>query len=203
MSQNFKRLKSILREHNTIDALETLVASGCDENVLSAILDLIHRDWPGLDASLKKTGLSRKQLKAAIGRFLAVADTIEQINRKSSGLLLLHGSGFDYLRNLPNALRIYAAFLEQPFRGLGRVRSPVLHAWKFYLTQHVIEHTKEPHDEEVAALIDAVLPEGKRTKDRKHGGAKTYDAIAQKEWRLEHYKRTAEILGNARKPAYK
>ena len=199
MSQKLEPLKSILREHNAIDALETLVASGCDENVLSAMLGLIHRDSPGFDTSLKKTGLGRKQLKAAIRRFRAVADTIEQINRKSFGLLLLPGSGFDHLRVLPNTLRVYAVMVERPTRALGRVRYPELHAYKFYLTQHVIEHTKEPHDEEVAALIDAVLPEHKRLEDRKQGGTKTYDAVAHKQWRRTHYRRTADALGESKK----
>jgi hypothetical protein len=159
------------------------------------ILDLIRQDWPGLDTSLRKTGLSRKRLKAAIGRFLAVANTIEQINGKSFGLFLFHGSGFDYLRVLPTTLRIYAAMLERPTAALGPVRYPMLNGYKCYLTQHVIERTQDPHDKEMATLIYAALPENKRHEDQKYGGPKTYDAIAQKQWRRDHYHRTADILG--------
>jgi hypothetical protein len=201
--RKFVTLESTLREHNAVGALKTLVASGCDEACLLSILDLIRQDWPGLDTSVKKTGLSRKQLKASIRRFRAVADTIEGINHKTFGLLLLPPSGLARLRDLPGTLRIYADMLERPVAVLGSVRYPALHAWKFYLTHHVIGITSDPHDKEVAELIDAVLPEAKRSEDRKQCGAKLYDANAQKQWRRSHYRRTEEVLAEARKKASK
>lgn len=199
----FVALGSTLREHNAVGALKTLVASGCYEACLLPLLDLIRQDSPGLDTSVKKTGLSRKQLKACIRRFRGVADTIELINHRGFGLLLLPPSGLRNLRDLPGTLRIYSDMLERPVAVLGSVRYPALHAYKFYLTHHVIEITSDPHDKEVAELIDAVLPAGKRSKDRKQGGAKLYDASAQKQWRLTHYRRTEEVLGVARKKAPK
>jgi hypothetical protein len=203
LSRKFVALRSKLHEHNAIDSLKALVTSGCDEACLLPILDLIRQDWPGLDTSVKKTGLSRKQLKASIRRFREVADTIEGINHKTFGLLLLPPSGLAKLRDLPGMLRIYADMLERPVAVLGSVRYPALHAWKFYLTHHVIGITSHPHDKEVAELIDAVLPEAKRSEDRKQGGAKLYDANAQKQWRRSHYRRTEEVLAEARKKAPK
>lgn len=198
-SRKLFRLDSILCEHNAIDALEALVASGCDKTRLLSTLELIRQDWPGFDTSRTKTGLNRKRLKRAIGRFRSVADEIARINRESFGLLLLPGSALHGLRDLPDALRTYAAMLDRPIRALGPVRYPTLHVYKFYLTQHVIESTTHPHDKEIAALIGAVLPEDKRREDRKQGGKKTYDAVAHKQWRRDHYLHTADVLGERKK----
>jgi hypothetical protein len=189
----------VLGSHTAIEALKTLVMSGCDEKRVLSILTMIRQDWPGLDTSEARTGMSRKRLKAAIGRIRGVADEIARFNRERFGLLLLPGSGLSHWRDLPDTLRIYAEMLEQPSSLLGQARYPTLHAYKFYLTQHVIESTAGPHDEEVAALIDDALPEYKRVKDRKHDCSKTYDAVAHKQWRLASYKDIALALDERKK----
>src|SRR5690349_2283226 len=107
---------------------------------------MIHDDFLGLDTSKTKTGLERKPLNAAIRRIRGVADEIARINREGFRWFLLPGSGFEHLRDLPDALKAYADMLERPIKVLGQERYPSLHFYKFQLTQYVIERTSGPHD---------------------------------------------------------
>ena len=189
----------LLREHGALQAFNDLTSAGCDRVVLHSTLHMIHSDFPGFDSVKRLTGLDRKGLKAAIKRFRRVALEIQAINLEHFGLTLLPPSSFTSLGNLPTMLETYAKLLERrPLTLLGRVRNPVLHYQKFCLTRHVIEssHDNKPHDEEVAAIVDAVLPPGKRRNDKKSGTGqpKTYDAVAHKQWRFEYYEKLARLL---------
>jgi hypothetical protein len=187
-------IESILAQHQALDAMNSLVNSGCERPQLLALLDLINQGFPGFDTPQGMTGLSKKQLGLTIKRLLGVANEMAAINKHAFGLTLLPPSSFGYLRHLPDAVRSYAAILCAPMSFAGRVRRPTLHVYKFYITRHVIDSTKKPHDEEVAALIGAVLASKKGLSEKNPGRARTYDAVAHKQWRHLHYLRLAADL---------
>jgi len=192
---SFEAIELLLRENGAIRALKDLIAAGCDRGVLLSLLHVIHSDFPGLDTQKTRTGLDSSRLKLAIKRFRQVADEIEAINQRHFGLELLPPSPFTELRNLPGQLRKYSKLLAQkPLKSLGRY--PGLHAQKYYLTQYVIEcsHYHKPHDEKVAAIIDAALPSEKRSHETRGGSPRIYDATAHKQWRFKNYAKLSQIF---------
>lgn len=184
-------VRPLLLKSQALSAFETLVSDGCDEDFLVGPLILIHQNWHCHDRCEHRTGLTQRRLKATTRRIRSVAEQIREINRNGLGLELIPPSRVNSLSRLPEMLLAYTAVLERhPLAHLGR--NATLHLLKFEITHHVKTSAKRFHDEEVAAVISAMLPSDPRGRRRQS----TYDALSHKQWRSDHYD---AILSNMRK----
>jgi hypothetical protein len=180
-------LKSLLREHEADGAFEVLIKAGCDEALLLAPLELIRQNWHRHDRCEDRTGLNLRRLKATTKRIREVAQEMKEINRHGFALELIPPSQFTSFLALPQMLETYALLLERkPLERLGS--HATLHILKFSITKHVKDSAGRFHDEEVAAVIDAVLPSNQNGRNER-----TYDATAHKQWRSEYYKTIYQI----------
>lgn len=181
-------LRVLLKESQALSAFEALVNAGCDGSFLLGPLTLIHQNWHRHDKCEHRTGLSQKRLKATAKRICDLAQEIRAINRNGLGIELIPPSRLNSLTHLPEMLLAYATLLERrPLAELGR--NATLHVLKFNITHHVKKCTKKYYDEEVSAIISAVLPGSPNGRRR----GSTYDAVAHKQWRSDHYEAISRI----------
>ncbi len=156
-----RAIEEVLKEKSCLKDLETLTSLGCDRRWMLTLLrtvgvgqqisDSKEKSWESL------TGLSRRSLRAAVGKWRRSALEIERFNLSFLGWFLGVQSGHKYFSSSPNLIRRCACTVERQLAFAGPKKRPFLNCFKAYLVAYVHETTKRWHDEEVSALISAAM----------------------------------------------
>jgi hypothetical protein len=166
-----------VQEHGALPDLEALVNEGCDREELVAALEtsfVVDESWQTL------IGMGLPQFKRALKQIQSCADIIDRLNRTD----LVFGLSVDHVDplfaalhqspTLPERLREYVAILDHRRGQFGPKRNLRAHIWKASIVAIVMEDTRSPHDEEVSAVVGAVLNRPK------------YSVKAHQKWRTDH-----------------
>ncbi len=175
-----------IRDHCADGALRTLVAAGCEERTLIGALSMLRdysqpswdswegllgQAWPGFRGDL------RKKARGSIQQIRECAVEIRRLESTKLWELMLyvrssHSPGAQFVP-WSQALETYADTWSEVIRETGPKKHPFRAEPKAILVAYVKETTGDWHDEEVSALIDAVLD-------------KSSDAHAHLQWRSEN-----------------
>jgi hypothetical protein len=173
-----RKIEQTLEEYQCLNELEALVRLGCDrQHILSSLRSL--EAMGEISASKEKswellTGMSRRRLRAKASRWLLSAREIERFNQSHLGWFLAVQSEQTYFLSAPELIRRCAATIGKELAFAGPKKRPFLNSFKAALVAYVRETTQDWHDNEVSALIEAVLEH------------KNYQTEHHSKWRLSH-----------------
>ena len=186
MESKNPKTEQAIKEHCADGALRKLVAAGCEERMLinglslmrdSADLDswgdLIGQAWPGYRGDLKR------RLKGSINKIRECAAEIKSLESTKLWALMLsvrsqYSPPDSQFLPWSQALESYADTWTQVIGVAGPQKHPFQAEVKAWLVAYVKETTDDWHDEEVSALIAAVMDKP------------SYDAGAHRQWRHEN-----------------
>lgn len=178
-----------IREHTLELDVEKLVRGGFNRNELLSLLEtvfsLTSESWGDL------LGMSLRSLKKTVKQIMDCADTVALLERSELAYYVSIELGADTrlleTPKLSERLRKYANEVQHLMSIFGPTRKVKLNAWKAFVVATVIEHTAEPHDTEVAALISALT------------GNPRYTTKSHQQWRLGNLHRINMMAAIARK----
>jgi hypothetical protein len=185
-------LESEIASHSAKDALEKLLAAGCDRSTLLRGLglscgkpvDFVVDNWftkPGPQSLEVLFGLKGRAFSALKDLLLEAADRVDGINRRFEFGVLLTAPHLRMFQGIPRLLQGYVSLLDLAAKRLAGGAHLYRNVGKAILTLYVKQQTGGFRDEQVSALLAAV-----RDNDR-------YDAGSQRAWREEQKDLLARI----------
>jgi hypothetical protein len=134
-------IEEILEENSCLKDLETLTRLGCDRSWIFAqlralrvgqqISDSKEKSWESL------TGMSRRSLRATVGRWRRSALEIERFNRSLLGYFLSLESQDKYFHSAPRLIRRCADTVGRHLAFSGPKKRPLLNSFKASLVAYV------------------------------------------------------------------
>ena len=175
-------------------SLDALCVDGCDElfllfllhpfsptPVFETLTGIFYTSGPRNAAALfkRKPG----EVKRLLQRLEKIAGDIELLNVsfEYGWALPTGGRELNQFWHLPETIRNYTRFMKHLAKHFASGSKGVHNLLKAMVTHYVKEHTRRFHDNEVAALIGAVMGE-------------SYAETDHRTWRNKHYKRLEKLF---------
>ena len=182
-------IEKAIDDHGASDDLQRLVDWGCDRAILLSHLGVIRAGDPQMDNLGFWTGTEdRRQLGVFAERVKKLAREIELLNEKPFRVTFvsLRGSGAALVA-LPTTLRAYASAVRDLLDEVSGQKHGYRDMFRAALVRYVVQKTGTFHDQEVAALVEAVRAKDNRTKNH-------FSTDTHKDWRLKKYDRLLHAL---------